>query len=128
MNALLSFFIGIVVQDAFAVTLEARGAGAPGIDGMWARICSVMGCTLGPNAVFFFAQQVVDFIFPLVGVTAVCIVIWAGIKLTTSEGNDEGRSEAKKIIIQACSGIVLALIAGGVVRFFGEEFLLRLLD
>lgn len=120
--------LGTLVQTAHAVALEGRGAGAPGVDGMWARICSVMGCTLGPNAVFFFAQKVVDFIFPLTGAVAVCIIIWAGIKLTTSEGNDEGRSEAKKIITTAATGIILAIISGAVIRFFAEVFLPTLLD
>lgn len=131
MMHLLSLVIGRFIPQAHAVALQRRGAGAAGVDAMWNMICSVFlqYCNMRPlDAVMFFTQRIVDFIFPLVGIAAVCIIIYAGIRLTISQGNDEGKTEAKKIISHALAGVVLAMIAGGVIKFFGEVFFPTLLD
>lgn len=130
MMSLFHFLAGLITPKALAYTLgsDASSMDAPGVSGMWAKICGALRCSPGEGALVFFTQKTIDFIFPLVGAVAVCIVIYAGIKLTTSEGNDEGRSEAKKIILHALGGIILAMIAGAVVRFFAVVFLPTLLD
>ena len=124
------FLTGVLAPKTLAYTLGSDGSSmdAAGVSGMWARICGALRCAPGEGALVFFTQKIIDFIFPLVGAAAVCIVIYAGIKLTISEGNDEGRSEAKKIILHALGGIILAMIAGAVVRFFAVVFLPTLLD
>lgn len=110
----------IFVQKAHAQV----GAG-PGVDEMWETICSTLPyCDLGTNAPAFFSQRIVNFVFPLIVGAAVCVVIYAGIKMIT--GGEEGYTEAKTIIMYGLVGIVLATLTGTVFVFIGS-FLMPLL-
>lgn len=59
--------------------------------------------------------NIINIITILLALIAVCFMIYAGIQLITSNG-DEGKQEAaKKILINAVIGFVLIAISGGVV-------------
>lgn len=115
----LSSIAGIFIPVAHAVVLEQRGRGAAGVNAMWQAICGVFGhtCGLGVGAVPFFAQRVIDFVFPAVGTIAVMLVIYAGIRIIIARGQEDGLSEAKKIISHALVGVALAMLSGAIVAF-----------
>jgi len=126
---LIRFLIGTFIPVAHAYTIGAGASGGPGVSGMQAAICGALPfCGLGTGAVPFFTQKIVDFVFPLVGGAAVIIIVYAGIRIIASQGKDDGLSEAKKIIIHALAGVVLAMLAGVIITFFGTVFLPTLLD
>ena len=114
----LSLILGWLVPIASAKTLETAGQGGVGIDAMWSSICSVLPCSVqGPDLVSFFGAKIVRFIFPMVSVVAVIMVIYAGIKIVTSDGSDDKVSEAKKIIMYAVGGVILSMLATAILNF-----------
>jgi hypothetical protein len=61
------------------------------------------------------AVRTIDVIVvPVIGGLAVVAVLWASIKMISSFGDDQGKEDAKKIIIGAVVGIVLA-VAGVII-------------
>lgn len=106
----------------FVDTAHAQTQSGPGVDQMWDMICSVLPyCTIGTNAPAFFSQRIVNFIFPLVVAVAVCVVIYAGIKMIM--GGEEGFTEAKTMIFYVGVGIVLSVLAGSIFVFVGGYLL-----
>lgn len=59
--------------------------------------------------------NIINIITILLALIAVCFMIYAGIQLITSGGNEEKRKDAQKILINAVLGFFLIAISGGVV-------------
>ena len=118
---IVTFLMGFLLPVAHAVTLDDAGTGAPGVGDMWGKICPLFlgGCNMTPgDAVTYFTERIMLFVGSLIGAVAVGMVIYAGIKMILSQGQDEGRTEAKKIILYALAGVVLMMIAAAVIGFF----------
>ncbi len=133
----MSFFIalrGFLIPVAHAVVLENAGTwsntGAPnvGVMMMWAKICTILPfCSLGPAAPAFFIAKVLNFIFLAIGGVAVCMIIYAGIKLVVSQGSDEALTDARKIVLYAVGGIALALLGATVMAYISSTALPQIL-
>ena len=67
------------------------------------------------------ALQIVVYILDFVTIIAVGYIIWAGIKLITSGGEDEKKDEAKKSILYVIVGLIVVLLARVIVTFFASE-------
>lgn len=122
--ALLLSLLHWLVPTVQAVTLENAGSWTtfgrpnPGIQTMWMKICTILPfCSVGAAAPAFFALKIIQFVFYAIGVVAVGMLIYAGIKLIISQGSDEALTEAKKITSYALGGIVLAIIGQGFVLY-----------
>ena len=101
---LLLTLIGIPTAYAGAV-LKGVGTANAGVATMWNEICSVMPfCDVGTNAPAFIALKLMGFILTFIGGAAVAVLIYAGIRIITSRGNEEGLTEAKKIVDDAYCG------------------------
>lgn len=110
---LLTALIGFFVPQAHAVLNEVGSSGA-GVSGMWESICNTFPpafCNLGLDGIAYAAGLVVDFVFAVIAGLAVLVIIFAGLKLIFSAGNEEAAGEAKKIILYALIGLLLALLA-----------------
>lgn len=59
--------------------------------------------------------NIINIITILLALIAVCFMVYAGIQLITSRGDEKKQEEAKKILINAVIGFVLIAISGGVV-------------
>ncbi len=119
MTSFTSFVIGMFVSRAFAETLDKAGAGANGVDAMWASICSVMPCSVPTgNLVTYLSLRIINFIFPFISVVAVILIIYSGILIITSNGSEDKVSEGKKIIMYAGVGLVLSLLTTAILNFF----------
>ena len=117
--------IDLLLQFIGIETAHAQVGSGPGVDEMWETICSSLPyCDLGTAAPAFFSQRIVNFVFPLIVAAAVCVIIYAGIKMIT--GGEDGFAEAKTIITYATIGIILAVLTGSIFVFIGS-FLLPLL-
>lgn len=82
--------------------------------------CDALGtyCGDGQEFVVHLAVRTANvLIIPVIGGIAVIAVLWASIKMVTSFGDDQGKEDAKKIIIGAIVGIVLAVTGVAFVNF-----------
>ncbi len=113
---------GFFLPVALADTLSEAGAGGSGVAAMWSQICSTLPCIStggvgGSGLIFAVATAIINFVFPLVSVIAVCLVMYAGILIVTSNGAEDKVSEAKKIILYAVLGVALSLLTSAVMNF-----------
>jgi hypothetical protein len=113
--------IGRFVPVAHAQTLNNAGGG-PGVSTMWSTICNTIPCatTAGPGGrslILALSKAVIAFLFPLISVVAVCLVIYAGILIASSNGSEEKISEAKKIILYAALGVILSLMTTVIITY-----------
>ena len=109
MSALVSALIGFLVPVAHAATSP------------WERYCTIFGaCGDGRAFIEDAAGRVAMLALAVVGGGAVIAVIIAGIKMSISAGNDQGREQAKTIIQYAVGGLVLAVASWSIVQFVAE--------
>lgn len=110
MTVLLSAIAGLLVTKAFA--------GSP-----FSLYCEALGtyCGDGQAYLIHIAVRTANvLVIPVVGGIAVIAVLWASIKLISSRGDDQGKEDAKKIIIGAVIGIVLAVTGVAIVHWLCE--------
>ncbi len=120
MQTLLHLLVDLhVIQTAHAVTLEQAGFWqSEAIRGMWTQICGILPfCSIGADAPRMIACKIARLVFNSITGIAICVVIFAGIKMMLAQGDEGGVSEAKKMIAYAVAGIVLSMIAWAVVPF-----------
>lgn len=60
---------------------------------------------------------IVNSLLAILGLVAVVFLIYAGVLMVTSAGNEEATGKAKKIITYAAIGIVIILLSYSIVRF-----------
>lgn len=59
--------------------------------------------------------NIINIITILLALIAVCFMIYAGVQLITSRGDEKKQEEARKILVNAVIGFVLIAISGGIV-------------
>lgn len=120
MASLLSI-IGFLVPTASAQTLQAAGQGGSGVADMWGLICSVLPCAVngtgGVGLVPYFAGRVTFFVTSLIGIVAVVMVIYAGIRMIASQGNEDGMTQGKTILKYTAVGLLLYVLSALIVNF-----------
>ncbi|MCA9371110.1 MAG: hypothetical protein KC680_04085 [Candidatus Peregrinibacteria bacterium] len=82
--------------------------------------CDALGtyCGDGKTFVIHLALRTAQVIvIPTIGGISVIAVIWGAIKMMSSFGEDQGKEDAKKIIIAAIMGIVLAITGAFIVSW-----------
>lgn len=106
--------IGIAVTISFARFLNASafsgvrdGAEAMKTDDMPADL-------FGPNGVF---TNITNTILYIVGIIAIIMLIFGGIRYITSGGDKQKVTDAKNTILYAIVGLVIALLAFAIVNF-----------
>lgn len=72
------------------------------------------------NVILLVALAVVDILLRIAGLLAVGFVIYGGIKYMTSNGDLSATKSAQETIIGAVIGLVIAIIAAGLVGFIGR--------
>ncbi len=115
--SLLPLLSGLV-PAAHASAIEQLGSGTPGVDDMWSALKSTFPHTdVGAGGLQLVVLAIVNFILRSVGAVAVLIVIYAGIRIIISRGNEEGVTEAKKILTYTVVGLILVLCADAIVTY-----------
>ncbi len=82
--------------------------------------CDALGTYCGDGQAFLIhiaARTANVIVVPVVGGVAVIAILWASIKMMSSFGEDQGKEDAKKIIIGAVIGIVLAVTGAAIVSW-----------
>jgi hypothetical protein len=103
---LLRILIGFLIEKAYA-------------QNAWQLYCSQLGgyCGSGRAFIIQLATRVEQMVVQFIGGAAVLAVIYGGIRIITSGGDDSKRDEGKKIIEIALIGLVLAILAHSLVLF-----------
>lgn len=60
---------------------------------------------------------IINYVLGFLGLVAVVLIIYGGILMVTSAGNEEGVTKAKKIITWSAVGIVLIILSYSIVQF-----------
>ena len=86
---------------------------------------NVIGNTiaLGATNPITTATRIINIVMIFLGIIAVAIVVFAGFKWMTSEGNEEKIEEAKKILKAGVIGLAIILAAWGITIFILSQFL-----
>lgn len=72
---------------------------------------------LGDTDLISTIGRIITILLGLIGVVAVIMLIIGGFKYTVSGGNDKSVEAAKNQIMYAVIGIVITLLAAGIVQF-----------
>jgi len=64
---------------------------------------------------------VIDILIRIAALVAVAFVIYGGIKYITSQGSPDGTKSAQNTILNAVLGLVISIVAAGVVAFLGNR-------
>lgn len=89
-------------------------------------VCESLGvtgndCDEGGNGVNRILRQVLNILSIVAGVIAVIMMIIAGIKFTTSQGDSGSVSSARQTVIYAIVGVVIVVVSQVLVRFVLTE-------
>ena len=76
-----------------------------------------IGGTGNVNGLANFAKTAVNVMSLVVGVLAVLMIIYGGLRYVTSGGSSEGVGNAKNIIIYAIIGLIIVALAQAIVHF-----------
>jgi len=69
------------------------------------------------NQVWLIAIAVLESLIRAAGLVAVVFVVWGGVKYITSQGSPDGTASARRTIINALAGVVIAMSASVMVSF-----------
>jgi len=118
---LIDVLLDWLVPAAHAVRIDTLGTSANGVALMWADIMSVLPfgglATTATAPVEFFGAKVLRFISSLITVCAVLVIIYAGIRMIISRGEDEGYSAAKQLLLYAVMGLVFGMVAAVAINY-----------
>lgn len=91
-----------------------------GIDGNLNKDCDI--AVTDDGTLTRTVQGVIRLFQVIVGLIAVFMIIFGGLKYITSGGNDNSVKGAKNTLLYAVIGLVIVLIAEGIVRFVLNRF------
>jgi hypothetical protein len=90
---------------------------------LWVIFNPVAGSACLPDEVVeCIALRLANFVAQFVWAGCVIAIIWGGIKIASSAGNDEGRTQGKAIVTTAMIGFALALTADVVIDWARTAF------
>ncbi len=116
----MNFFLtilGLFIPKASAVTLDQIGSG-PGISDMWSQIKDVFPMSSeGANLPDTLFGKINTTILGLIAGVGVAMLIYAGVKMMSGGGNEEGFNEAKKIATNVVIGLIAAMVADAVIVY-----------
>lgn len=114
--ALLLVFVTLMPVGVSAATDPFSGACTG--EGSSSTVCSSKGGNnnplTGPTGIL---TQVTNILAAVAGIVGLILIIWAGIKYITANGDSAQISQAKKTIIYALVGMVVALVARPLINF-----------
>ena len=72
--------------------------------------------------IWIVAGNLINIMLYIAGIVSVLFLIWGGIKYITSQGDSGSIETAKKTIMYALGGLVLAILASTLVGFIAGQF------
>lgn len=110
--------LGLMAALTFTAAPLALAADVVSCDGLSADQCKLVSeDKLNYKSSNNIIWNIVRFIFILLGAVAVIMIIFGGFQYATSQGDSGALSKAKNTILYAVIGLVVALLATGIVSF-----------
>ena len=117
MRTLLSL-LGLAVSRAHASTIEQLGAGMPGIDQMWRELKQFFPFTdLGSRGLAFIVLRMINIVLRFIGGIGVLMIVYGGIRMIMTVQSEENATQARNIVLYACIGLILTILADAVVLY-----------
>lgn len=82
-------------------------------------ICDARGENIAEDG---FAENLTNLLLFILGIGAVIMIVIGGIKYATANGDASKISSAKNTILYSVVGLIVALMAWGIIRFVIEQF------
>lgn len=76
----------------------------------------------GIDDIWLIALAVVEILLRVAVLAAIAFVVYAGIKFAASRGNSDKVQSARNTLIDALTGLIIAIIATALVAFIGRSF------
>jgi hypothetical protein len=116
MNKFTSFVLVLVMFIALANVTMAAGAAGGGLQGGFASASysSYMDTT---NSPFVLIGNVLQSVLTLMGAVAVIMIIYAGVTISASRGNEEAVKKGKKMITYAIMGLIIIIVSWSIVSW-----------
>lgn len=108
-----AFALAFISSDASAVTDLNDACAKSG-----SLVCDARGENIGNG----FAESLTNLLLFMLGIGAVIMIVIGGIKYATSNGDSSKIASAKNTILYSVVGLVVALMAWGIIRFVVEQF------
>lgn len=83
---------------------------------------AVCGATAADNNVSSMAKTIINILLTILGIIAVIMIIFGGIRYTTSAGDASRVKAAKDTIMYSVVGLVVAILAFAIVNFVTTQF------
>ena len=110
--------IGMMIPRASAAVIEQLGQGAPGINSMWDDLKQVFPHTdFGSQGLAFILLTITNIILRFIGAVAVLMIVYGGIRMIMTVYDEASHTEAKKIVISACVGLILVMLTDAIVMY-----------
>ncbi len=94
------------------------GGYAPGIGAMWGQLKQTFPHTdWGSRGLEFILAIITHLILRMIGGIAVLMIVYGGIRMIMTVYDENGHAEAKKIVVAACVGLILAIAADVIVLY-----------
>lgn len=75
----------------------------------------------GLSDVWLIVAAAIEILLHVAAIAAVVMVIYGGVKFVTSQGEPEATTQARNTIINALIGLLLTLVASGIVAFIARS-------
>lgn len=72
---------------------------------------------LGTTDIQGIMKNILNAIFSIVGIIAVAMIVWGGIQLMISGGEEQKREAAKKTITYAIIGLIVVILSSAILEF-----------
>lgn len=113
----ITYSIMFAVAGMLGLTLLATSMQAEACSGAQCVVNSAKGSNTGVSSVPGVFDNIATTLLFVIGAVAVIMIIVAGFKYVTSNGNPQAVESAKSTILYSVIGIVVAILAYAIVRF-----------
>lgn len=110
--AIVATFGSVGVVGAQAANCDTSGGAATGVD--CAKGTGTPETLFGTGSIF---TTIVNTLLFVIGAVSVIMLIWGGIRYTTSAGNATNVTAAKNTIMYAIIGLIIAFLAYAIVNW-----------
>jgi ABC-type Fe3+ transport system permease subunit len=74
------------------------------------------------NDIWLIVAAIIEIMLRIAGIVAVVLVIYGGIQYITSQGEPDKTTKARSTIINALTGLAIAILAASIVAFVAGRF------
>lgn len=74
------------------------------------------------NDIWLIVAAIIEILLRIAGLAAVILVVYGGVQLMTSQGEPDKAQRARTTIVNALTGLAIAILAAGIVNFIAGRF------